>query len=96
MSHRPIGCTAGIDYSAELPWQGRAEALRQAMLALMADDEKPYYAHPTFWAPFVVVGEDGVPKGKRNAARASAIITQTSIFAVAWSEFQYGTRIQPT
>jgi len=29
----------------------------------VADEEKPYYAHPTFWAPFVVVGEGGVPKG---------------------------------
>jgi len=33
------------------------------MLALMADEEQPYYAHPTFWAPFVVVGEGGVPEG---------------------------------
>ena len=29
----------------------------------MTDEEKPYYAHPTFWAPFVVVGEGGTPKG---------------------------------
>jgi CHAT domain-containing protein len=28
------------------------------MLALM-DKSKPYYAHPMFWAPFVVVGEGG-------------------------------------
>ncbi len=38
---------------------GRAEALRRAMLKLMTDNEKPYYAHPMFWAPFVVVGEGG-------------------------------------
>jgi len=25
--------------------------------------EQPYYAHPMFWAPFVVVGEGGVPAG---------------------------------
>ena len=36
---------------------GRAEALRRSMLALMATADKPYYAHPLFWAPFVVVGE---------------------------------------
>jgi len=36
---------------------GRAEALRRSMLALMNTSDKPYYAHPLFWAPFVVVGE---------------------------------------
>jgi hypothetical protein len=36
---------------------GRAEALRRSMLALMETPNKPYYAHPLFWAPFVVVGE---------------------------------------
>ncbi len=35
---------------------GHAEALRQAELALM---NNPVYAHPLFWAPFVVVGEGG-------------------------------------
>ena len=39
---------------------GRAEALRLSMLALMETPDKPYYAHPLFWAPFVVVGE-GAP-----------------------------------
>lgn len=29
------------------------------MLALMNDASKPHYAHPMFWAPFVVVGEGG-------------------------------------
>jgi len=29
------------------------------MLALMETPDKPYYAHPLFWAPFVVVGEGG-------------------------------------
>ena len=46
---------------AESPEIGRAEALRRAMLKLMADDAKPHFAHPMFWAPFVVVGEGGVP-----------------------------------
>jgi len=35
----------------------KAEALRRAMLALMARTDKGYYAHPAIWAPFVVVGE---------------------------------------
>jgi hypothetical protein len=36
----------------------RAEALRRAMLT-MIDKGKPHEAHPTYWAPFVVVGEGG-------------------------------------
>ena len=38
---------------------GRAEALRRAMLALI-DSGAPHEAHPSFWAPFVVVGEGAV------------------------------------
>jgi CHAT domain-containing protein len=34
----------------------RAEALRHAMLWLI-DSGKPEEAHPSYWAPFVVVGE---------------------------------------
>jgi CHAT domain-containing protein len=34
---------------------GRAEALRQAMLALI-DQGDAREAHPSYWAPFVVVG----------------------------------------
>ncbi|WP_120077330.1 CHAT domain-containing tetratricopeptide repeat protein [Aurantiacibacter odishensis] len=33
----------------------RAEALRQAQLALMARDEIPDAAHPAIWAPFVIL-----------------------------------------
>jgi CHAT domain-containing protein len=39
---------------------GRAEALRQAMQALMDGKvDNPNFAHPAYWAPFVVVGEGG-------------------------------------
>ena len=37
---------------------GRAEALQRAMLALI-DGGRPGEAHPSFWAPFIVVGEGG-------------------------------------
>ncbi len=37
---------------------GRAEAMRQSMLALIGKGES-YEAHPAYWAPFVVVGEGG-------------------------------------
>jgi CHAT domain-containing protein/Tfp pilus assembly protein PilF len=51
---------------AEAPGMGRAEALRRAMLAVMADAEKPHYGHPMFWAPFVVVGEGGAAGVERR------------------------------
>lgn len=35
----------------------RAVALQQSMLALMADERVPRFAHPAAWAPFVLVGE---------------------------------------
>lgn len=40
---------------------GRAEALRRSMLAMMETEGKEHFAHPMFWAPFVVVGEGGKP-----------------------------------
>jgi CHAT domain-containing protein len=42
------------------PAQGRAEALRQAMLSVMTDPDDPFFAHPVAWAPFVLVGEPRV------------------------------------
>lgn len=38
------------------PHMRRSEALRQAMLATM---QMPQYAHPTYWAPYALVGEGG-------------------------------------
>ena len=54
--------TAMLKYAADHPEAGRAEALRYSMLALMEDDAKPQFAHPMFWAPFVVGGEGGTYK----------------------------------
>lgn len=42
---------------ADKPALGKSGALRQAMLNMINDEENPEYAHPAFWAPFVVVGD---------------------------------------
>jgi CHAT domain-containing protein len=55
------------EYEAN-PSQGKAEAHRKAMMALMATPDHPEYAHPIFWAPFVIVGEGGAAtQGKIDA-----------------------------
>jgi len=36
---------------------GRAEALRQAMLAYLGDPSSPKNAYPAFWGPFALIGE---------------------------------------
>src|SRR6202030_4187530 len=62
VSHWPVNSGAAVRLTtrafAELnqhPDIGRAEALRQAMLATIAEGGPQ--AHPSYWAPFVVVGE---------------------------------------
>src|SRR5262249_37657391 len=47
---------------------GRSEALRRAMVALIEQGD-PYAAHPSYWAPFVVVGEGAAasPADKKHA-----------------------------
>ncbi|CAM9965278.1 unnamed protein product, partial [Phaeothamnion confervicola] len=36
---------------------GNAEALRRAMLPLMNGEDRLAFAHPSYWAPFMVIGE---------------------------------------
>ena len=50
--------TGAMDRLAADKSMGRAEAMRQSMLALV-EQGTPQEAHPAFWAPFVVVGEGG-------------------------------------
>ena len=64
VSHWPVVSDAAVDLTtrtfavmSEKKGIGRSEALRRSMLALMSNRDKPHYAHPMFWAPFVVVGE---------------------------------------
>jgi CHAT domain-containing protein/Tfp pilus assembly protein PilF len=46
----------------------KAEALRRSMLALMEQSQRPHFAHPAFWAPFVVVGEGNDHWSKAGAS----------------------------
>ena len=50
----------------------KAEALRRSMMALMTTPGKPLYAHPAFWAPFVVVGEGAL---RRNSQRLVSLVS---------------------
>ena len=66
VSHWPVASEATVPLTTGMmkeyetnPGQGKAEAHRKAMMALMATPDHPEYAHPIFWAPFVVVGEGG-------------------------------------
>jgi len=66
VSHWPVESSSAtalvttmFDAVKKNPAIGRAEALRQSMLQLASNKSKPFYAHPLFWAPFVVVGEGG-------------------------------------
>ena len=61
-SEAAVAITTGmLDEMAADPAIGRAEALRRSMLAMMETEGKDHFAHPMFWAPFVVVGEGGTP-----------------------------------
>ena len=66
VSHWPVSSKAAVKLTTRMLAEmaadskiGRSEALRCSRLALMADPGEPFYAHPMFWAPFVVVGEGG-------------------------------------
>ena len=66
VSHWPVDSIATVKLTtatfaamARDPALGRASALKYAMTALATDRSAERFAHPMFWAPFVVVGEGG-------------------------------------
>lgn len=66
VSHWPVVSDAAVKLTtamfraqADAPGIGKAEAHRRAIHAVMTDADNPMYAHPLFWAPFVVVGDGG-------------------------------------
>jgi CHAT domain-containing protein len=62
VSHWPVDSAAAVNLTvgtfknlAEQPTMGRAEALRQSMLTIIAGGGRQ--SHPAYWAPFIVVGD---------------------------------------
>ena len=49
--------TGMFDAVVKEPTIGRAEALRRAEMAMLDPSSPPEFAHPLFWAPFVLAGE---------------------------------------
>jgi CHAT domain-containing protein/tetratricopeptide (TPR) repeat protein len=49
--------TSTFDLLKTEPGIGRAEALRRAMLAYLADASSPRNAYPAIWGPFALIGE---------------------------------------
>ena len=75
--------TAVAEMKAD-PKLGRADALRRSMLA-MVDSGEPGEAHPSAWAPFVLVGEgaprlapetDAIEQSKAEAQGSPSLIPQ--------------------
>jgi CHAT domain-containing protein/tetratricopeptide (TPR) repeat protein len=56
--------TTTFDLLKKDPGLGRAEALRQAMLAYLADKSSPDNAYPAIWGPFAIIGEGGSPPSR--------------------------------
>ena len=79
-SEAAVKLVTGTFAQAKLhPSDGRAEAVRRAMLTLVSSN-----AHPTTWAPFVVVGEGSGPApedGKRapSTARKAPAVKKPNI-----------------
>jgi len=66
VSHWPVETNFAVELTTGIfeemkknPEIGRAEALRRSRIRLINNQAHPEYAHPYFWAPFVVVGEGG-------------------------------------
>ena len=73
VSHWPVASQAAVQLTTRMfeeaaadPGAGMAESLRRSMLAMIDDPERPYLAHPLFWAPFVIVGEGGLAGSKKS------------------------------
>ncbi|WP_375464961.1 tetratricopeptide repeat protein [uncultured Methylobacterium sp.] len=76
VSHWPVGSeatvrltTLAIQAIAAEPAMAPAEALRRGMIALMQDGNASN-SHPSFWAPFVMVGASGAASAEHRTLSA--------------------------
>lgn len=72
VSHWPVVSEAAVQLTTRTfaslkadPSIGRAEALRRSMLSLI-DEGRPYQRHPSYWAPFIIVGEGAAGVAERR------------------------------
>ena len=77
VSHWPVDSNAATMITSTVfkaqrdePGISPAEAMRRSVGTLMADSHA-WNAHPTFWAPFVVVGGGSEPPFKRRTDRTA-------------------------
>jgi CHAT domain-containing protein/Tfp pilus assembly protein PilF len=69
VSHWPVRSDAAVKLTtgafaalAKDPTIGRAEALRRSMMAMLDRANPPEFAHPLYWASFVLAGEGGAAR----------------------------------
>lgn len=60
--------TGMIKAELAAPEIGHAEALRRSMLAMLDHPRSPDFAHPSVWAPFVIVGDGRASIQRQNGA----------------------------
>jgi CHAT domain-containing protein len=77
VSHWPVNSDSAVDLTTTAFEElnndssiGKSEALRRSMVKMINNKDKPYYAHPIFWAPYVVVGEGGNYDASKLASRS--------------------------
>jgi CHAT domain-containing protein len=75
VSHWPIASEATVPLTtgavkrlAQQPALGKAEALRQTIAEMIDGKPDPSYAHPSLWAPFIIVGDGGEGFGECASA----------------------------
>ena len=73
---------------------GNAEALRRAMLPLMNGEDRLAFAHPSYWAPFMVTGEGRAPGAEAPPAAAPVARDQSPAPAPAGEGGGFGRLMQ--
>ncbi len=73
---------------------GNAEALRRAMLPLMNGEDRLAFAHPSYWAPFMVTGEGRASGAEAPPAAAPVARDQSPAPAAAGEDGGFGRLMQ--